>query len=441
MKTKNIVLRGLALALMVILCTGTVMTMASTSSSVSVNAGAAKVLDTDEEKASASDNEAEPADKAEAGAGQETVSGNDTSNQDVKEEGQSSSDTEQKQEEKTETIEEAEEPAAAAPEEIPEKKVSYSPVEFATESGTLSTDKLVVANVQDSVNVRSEASEESELAGKLYKGCAGELLEQSSGWSKIKSGALTGWIKNDFLVTGAQAQDKAKSEGIFVATVSTETLRVRKDADEGAGVYGLMAVDEEATVREDMGDWVAIRYDSDQVGYVSREYVKLSYIMEEGESIESINARAKAEEKKAQETKETSDENKPKAETKAPSGATNNGSIAASADDVTLLAALIQCEAGYETYEGKVAVGTVVVNRLRSGSYGNSMYSVIFAKGQFGPAGSGKVERVLAKGPNASCIQAATDAINGVSMVGNATKFRNVRSGKSGIVIDNHVFW
>ena len=81
------------------------------------------------------------------------------------------------------------------------------------------------------------------------------------------------------------------------------------------------------------------------------------------------------------------------------------------------------------------------MNRLRMGKYGNNLYSVIYAKGQFGPAGSGKVAQIYAKGPKASCIQAAQDAMNGVSYIGAATHFRNVNSGYSGIVIGNHVFW
>ena len=82
-----------------------------------------------------------------------------------------------------------------------------------------------------------------------------------------------------------------------------------------------------------------------------------------------------------------------------------------------------------------------MMNRLKSGRYGGSVASVIYAKGQFGPAGSGQVAQIAAAGPKASCLQAASDALSGVSYIGGATHFRNVRSGYPGIVIGSHVFW
>ena len=81
------------------------------------------------------------------------------------------------------------------------------------------------------------------------------------------------------------------------------------------------------------------------------------------------------------------------------------------------------------------------MNRLRTGKYGPSLYNVIYAKGQFGPAGSGLVAKIYAQGPKAQCIQAAQEAMSGVSYIGTATHFRNVKSGYSGIAIGNHVFW
>ena len=78
------------------------------------------------------------------------------------------------------------------------------------------------------------------------------------------------------------------------------------------------------------------------------------------------------------------------------------------------LAALIQCEAGEEPYEGQVAVGAVVMNRVRSGAYPNTVKGVIYASGQFTPAGSGQVGRVVASGKiKASCLQAAPGSDGG----------------------------
>lgn len=107
--------------------------------------------------------------------------------------------------------------------------------------------------------------------------------------------------------------------------------------------------------------------------------------------------------------------------------------------DQTLLAALIQCEAGKEVYDGQVAVGAVVMNRLHAG-YASNIHDVIYQKSQFGPAGSGSVAKVAAQGPSASCMQAAADALAGSDPAGGAKNF--CRAGRrSGTVIGNHVFY
>ncbi len=103
-------------------------------------------------------------------------------------------------------------------------------------------------------------------------------------------------------------------------------------------------------------------------------------------------------------------------------------------------AALIQCEAGNQPYEGKLAVGAVVMNRVRSGGYPNTIQGVIYASGQFTPASNGKVAKRLEVGRHPeSCIQAAREAIAGASNVGGATHFR--RAGNhDGLVIGNHAY-
>ena len=115
--------------------------------------------------------------------------------------------------------------------------------------------------------------------------------------------------------------------------------------------------------------------------------------------------------------------------------------MAASYDDVTILAALIQCEAGNECYDGQVAVGAVVCNRVRSGGYPGSVYGVVYQSGQFTPAARGSVASVAASGPNASCIQAAQAALAGTDNTGGALSFRPTSSGRGGVVIGNHVFF
>lgn len=296
---------------------------------------------------------------------------------------------------------------------------------------------LVMANVSNSVNVRLEADEESDLIGKLYKDCAASMLEQKNGFTKVRSGKLEGWVKDDYLLYGENARGLAREVGRLSATVETETLRIRKEPDENSGVYGLLARGEDVEAVEELGDWVKVQCEGGKEGYISSQYVSVEFDLDEGETIEEIRAREAAE----KETREKAEKEaaKQKAVRTAETTKTNAGAVAAAADDLTLLAALIQSEAGSECYEGQLAVGAVVVNRAR-GRYG-SIAGAIYAPGQFGPAASGKVAAVAAMGPNPVAVRAAQEALSGVTNVGGATHFRNIRSGYSGIVIGNHVFW
>ena len=72
---------------------------------------------------------------------------------------------------------------------------------------------VVMANVSDAVNVRVEPSEEAEVAGKLYKNCGGTILEQADGWTKLTSGELTGWTKDEFLLFGDEAEAMQQEVG------------------------------------------------------------------------------------------------------------------------------------------------------------------------------------------------------------------------------------
>lgn len=111
-----------------------------------------------------------------------------------------------------------------------------------------------------------------------------------------------------------------------------------------------------------------------------------------------------------------------------------------SASDTALLAALIQCEAGGESYEGKLAVGSVVMNRVRSSHFPNTVAGVIYQGGQFSPVASGRFATVLAKGANQSCTQAAAEVLGGNITI-KCLYFRRNDGTIPGTVIGNHVFY
>ena len=110
--------------------------------------------------------------------------------------------------------------------------------------------------------------------------------------------------------------------------------------------------------------------------------------------------------------------------------------------DRYLLANLIYCEAGSEPYEGKVAVGAVVINRVLSSVYPDTVVGVIYQNRQFSPVASGRLALALAEGKaTAACYQAADEAMSGYSNVGNCVYFRTPIPGLSGINIGGHVFY
>ena len=112
--------------------------------------------------------------------------------------------------------------------------------------------------------------------------------------------------------------------------------------------------------------------------------------------------------------------------------------VSASSSDLDLLAALIYCEAGNQSMEGKIAVGQVVMNRVASSSFANSIHDVIYESGQFTPASSGWLDSVIGSAPS-DCYEAAQAAMNGQGTVGGALYF-NTGSGK-GIQIGAHQFY
>ena len=111
-------------------------------------------------------------------------------------------------------------------------------------------------------------------------------------------------------------------------------------------------------------------------------------------------------------------------------------------EDRYLLANLIYCEAGGEPYAGKLAVGAVVINRVLSSVYPDTVTGVIYQRAQFSPVASGRLALALAEGrATQACYDAADEAMSGVSNVGDCVYFRTPIEGLSGISIGGHIFY
>lgn len=207
---------------------------------------------------------------------------------------------ESSEESQTETVEE-ETTEAATEEETTEEATEEETTEVATEEEQ-DFRGLVIAQVNNYVNVRSIPSEDGEIVGKLYDKSVGEFEEEVNGWYKITSGNCTGYVKAEYCVTGDEAQALAKQVGTTYAVVNTTTLKVRQEASTESAVLGLVPIEEELVVVEELEGWVKVAIEEGD-GYVSREYVNLRTDFVHAESKAEEEARLAEEAKEREEAR------------------------------------------------------------------------------------------------------------------------------------------
>ena len=157
--------------------------------------------------------------------------------------------------------------------------------------------KLVIAQVNDYVNVRSMPSEEGKILGKLYDDSVGEFISEQDGWYEIKSGSVQGYVKAEYVVTGDDAVVLAKEVGKRIATVTTTTLFVRQEPTTDSPVIGMVPIEDELSVAEEgvTDGWIKVSVEEGE-GYVSTEFVTLSTEFVQAESKEEEAERLAAEE-------------------------------------------------------------------------------------------------------------------------------------------------
>lgn len=330
----------------------------------------------------------------------------------------------------------------------------------------------LIPKVEDYLVVRKDANSDAEMVGKLHKGDSAEVLSKQEGWIQIRSGNVEGYVSAEYSLLGEEAYHLAKSILPVRAINMADGLRIRSNASVDADIVAVlengatMMVNKEAPVVE---DWIAVKY-KEQMGYVSDDFVELSpetgkgitieeeqaileeqRLAKEKEERESREAEASIEAARAAEAeriaraeqesttaKATSSSQKTTAKKKTTENSGSGISVAAS--DVDMLAAIIECEAGSEGYESKLAVGAVVVNRVQSPLFPNTISEVLYQGGQFTPVAAGGFERVLARGATSSCYQAARDALAGNDNTGGCLYFRTA-NGRAGLIIERMVFY
>ena len=349
-----------------------------------------------------------------------------------------------------------------------------------------------VANVNTQVNIRAGASTDSAIVGYLPKAATAEVIERGKEWTHIISGGVEGYIKDEFLAYGDEAKRLAGVYGIPGVEVSWDDVNMFSRPDCCSSVLKKAKGGSEYTLLEKEGAWYAVQMDDVTVAYVPAEDVQKTTILEKAIPVEAAYgesdgtytaaswqpeyaedtaadqgsgasaASGSAADSSAAGTSaadtytdssadntyaDTSSYDTTGTDTGASSGTEASGTdepseetvTTASTDDVSLLAALIYCEAGNQSREGKVAVGAVVMNRIASSSYPGSIREVIYQSGQFSPAISGWLDQVIASGAPSDCYEAAQAALNGENPVPGALYF-NTSAGK-GTKIGAHWFY
>ena len=324
---------------------------------------------------------------------------------------------------------------------------------------------VLTANVDNSLNIRQNPSEDAEIAGKLFRGCTAEVVSENEGWYEITSGDVTGWVSKEYTKTGSEAEALLTEINPSVATVTAKTLNLREQASTKSDVVSVLDKDSSFMVLSADDEWVHVRYTTNLDGYVSAEYVTVTEGAGQAVSSEVLKAYAEmADEKEAEraaeeeaaraaeaakkaaaEKKAAEAAKKTAAKTTTSTKKTSSSSSSVSADNVTLLAAICEYEAG-TNYDGCVAVANVVLNRVRSSKYPGSIKAVIYQKGQFGNVANGGLNKILNRGPKSTCIKAAKAALAGTNNVGSRLQFRSARtvnpsSYKNSVVIGGNCFF
>ncbi len=158
-----------------------------------------------------------------------------------------------------------------------------------------------IAKENSFVNIRKSPSTEDEIVGRLYRGCAADILERLEGdWVKIKSGSVEGYIASNYLAIGEQAETMVDKYATKLATVNTETLRVREERNTDSKILTLVPYLQSYVVINEYDEWVEILLGSDNdtgsdfTGFVNKQYVDITVEFKYAMSMEEIKRQEEA---------------------------------------------------------------------------------------------------------------------------------------------------
>ncbi len=353
---------------------------------------------------------------------------------------------------------------------------------------TVMASSIGMIDTADLLDIHAEADAGSEVVGQVMDEGHVAILTKGDGWVQIQAGNIIGWVPADNLiekeisneeavaaneeVIGRQAKE-SEQDNIEAETqeeqaeaqeeqteVQTETLESVQDMTAAEDVADAEAFAREVAVSVQKTDLDKAQEEAaKRAAREAEELIKkaqaeaaeraqkeaAAIIKAQQEAAARAAAEAEAQLRAQQEEAARAAAAAAQAEAeKAAEAARRQAILSANGiteEDLYLLANIIYCEAGCEPYIGKVAVGNVVMNRVKSNRQPNTIQGVVYAKGQFSPVRNGSLERALRRSSaDESCYQAALEALSGAKPVGDKLFFRRV-NGRPGQVIGHHVFY
>ena len=323
-----------------------------------------------------------------------------------------------------------------------------------------------VIDAKDMLDIHAEANRASAVVGQVMEDGHVAILAKYNDWVQIQAGEIAGWVPAENLVETEISNEEAVAANEQViaertgATASEDEFFAEEEVqqDETAALQAEASEAAQNEIEEVQAAEKAARLEAEAQAKAAAEEAaraeaeakaaaEAQAAVEEAARLEAeAQAKAAAEEaariEAEAQAKAAEEAARIAAEAQQAALAAQAAQTAAiSAEELKLLANIIYCEAGSESYVGKVAVGNVIMNRVKSASQPNTITEVVYAKGQFSPVRNGSLQRALSSDKaDAACYQAAIEALAGAQPVGGKLFFRR-NNGRSGQVIGHHVFY
>ena len=300
-----------------------------------------------------------------------------------------------------------------------------------------------VIDAKDMLDIHAEANTASAVVGQVMEDGHVAILAKYNDWVQIQAGEIAGWVPAENLVETEISNEEAVAANEQViaertgATASEDEFFAEEEVqqDETAALQAEASKAAQNEIEEVQAAEEAARLEAEaQAKAAAAEAAQLeAEAQAKAAAEEAARIEAEAQAKAAEEAARLAAE--------AQQAALAAQTAAISTEELKLLANIIYCEAGSESYIGKVAVGNVIMNRVKSASQPNTITEVVYAKGQFSPVRNGSLQRALSSDKaDAACYQAAIEALAGAQPVGGKLFFRR-NNGRSGQVIGHHVFY